>query len=227
MDPFSLIESTWWLGIPVALVMGALLGANPAALPIVGTAIGLGSAGALAARGGAIKVAAAFGAGMVVVYTAVGVVAERVDELTESILRPYSGIGYLILGIVISGFALFLLLRPSAFCASCAMPTRRNATMAGAFLAAGLGDRNDCDERAGSGTTQTSRTGRDAHAVTPHADPPADAARTGSCPAACTHLAPGSRATPPCRQWSEPTCSLARGDHHWMLPDRLLCLRSR
>ena len=95
MDPFSLIESTWWLGIPVALVMGALLGANPAALPMVGTAIGLGSAGALAARGGAIKVAAAFGAGMVVVYTAVGVVAERVDDLTESILRPYSGIGYL------------------------------------------------------------------------------------------------------------------------------------
>ena len=135
MDPFSLIESTWWLGIPVALVMGALLGANPAALPMVGTAIGLGSAGALAARGGEIKLAASFGAGMVVVYTAVGVVAERVDDLTESILRPYSGIGYLILGILISGFALFLLLRPSAFCAACAMPTRRNSTMAGAFLA--------------------------------------------------------------------------------------------
>jgi cytochrome c biogenesis protein CcdA len=135
MDPFSLIESTWWLGVPVALVMGALLGANPAALPMLGTAIGFGSAGALAARGGAIKVAAGFGAGMVVVYTAVGVVAERVDDLTESILRPYSGIGYLILGILISAFALFLLFRPSAFCSACAMPAKRNATVLGAFIA--------------------------------------------------------------------------------------------
>lgn len=115
--------------------MGALLSANPAALPILGTFIGFGSAGALAARGGAVKVAAAFGAGMVVVYTAVGIVAGRIDDLTESILRPYSGIGYLVLGILISGFALFLLVRPSSFCAACAMPTRRNVTALGAFLA--------------------------------------------------------------------------------------------
>lgn len=135
MDPFGLIENTWWLGIPVALVLGVLLGANPAALPIVGTAVGLGSAGALAARGGAIKVAAAFGMGMVVVYTAVGVVASRIDDLTESVLRPYAGIGYLVLGVLIAGFALFLLLRPSSFCSACALPARKNATMLGAFFA--------------------------------------------------------------------------------------------
>lgn len=135
MDPFSLIESTWWLGIPLALLMGGLLSANPAALPILGTFIGFGSAGALAARDGAVKVAAAFGAGMVLVYTGVGVVAGRIDELTESILRPYAGIGYLILGTLISAFALFLLVRPSAFCAACAMPTRRSVTALGAFLA--------------------------------------------------------------------------------------------
>lgn len=135
MNPFGWIESTWWLGIPTALLLGALLGANPAALPILGTAAGLGSAGALAARGGAIKVAAAFGAGMVVVYTAVGVVAARIDDLTESVLRPYAGIGYLVLGVLVASLALFLLLRPSSFCSACALPARKNVTMLGAFLA--------------------------------------------------------------------------------------------
>lgn len=46
---------------------------------------------------------AGFGAGMVVVYTAVGVVAGQVDKVTTSFLRPYSGIGYVVLGIALIG----------------------------------------------------------------------------------------------------------------------------
>src|ERR671913_1235266 len=48
------------------------------------------------------------------------------------------------------------------------------------------------------------------------------ATRTGSCPAACTHPAPGSRATPLCRQQSEPVCFPATGDPHRTFTDLLL-----
>jgi cytochrome c biogenesis protein CcdA len=135
LNPFSLIEQTWWLGIPVAFLMGVLLGANPLALPITGTAIGLGASGALAAQGAAVKLTAAFGGGMVLVYTLVGVLAGRLDELVEGILRPYSGIGYLLLGLLILGFALWLMFRPSAFCASCESAPRQSSTIIGAFVA--------------------------------------------------------------------------------------------
>src|SRR5215210_7470110 len=52
------------------------------------------------------------------------------------------------------------------------------------------------------------------------------ATRTGSCHAACTHSAPGLRATPLCRQQSGPVCSPVRGDRHRMFSDLLLHLRS-
>jgi hypothetical protein len=62
--------------------------------------------------------------------------------------------------------------------------------------------------------------------ATPYAAPAPYATRKGSCPAACTRLAPGSRATPLCRQRSGRVYFPERADHHWMLSDLLLCLRS-
>lgn len=135
MDPFQLIADFWWLGIPVALVMGILLAANPLALPMLGTAVGLGASGALGTRGGALRMTGAFGAGMVAIYALVGFLFGTIGSTIEEFLRSYAGIGYLILGLALSGLALFLLVKPNAFCAACAMPVMKNTTMLGAFVA--------------------------------------------------------------------------------------------
>lgn len=135
MDPFSLIANVWWLGLPIALIMGALLTANPAAWPILGTAVGMGATGELSAPRGGLKLVSAFGAGIVIVYTSVGIFAGAIDALTERFLRPYAGIGYLILGGTLAAIAAFLLIRPASFCAACARSATRSSTLAGAFLA--------------------------------------------------------------------------------------------
>lgn len=135
MDPFSLIASVWWLGLPAALIMGAMLTVNPAAWPVLGTALGMSASGELGAPRGGLKLVSAFGAGIVVVYTSVGIFAGAIDTVTERFLRPYAGIGYLILGGALVAIAAFLLLLPASFCAACARSAPRSATVAGAFLA--------------------------------------------------------------------------------------------
>lgn len=135
MDPFSLIANVWWLGLPVALIMGALLTANPGALPVLGTALSIGASGELSAPRGGLKLVSAFGAGIVMVYTLVGIFAGALDALTERFLRPYAGIGYLILAAALVAIAAYLLVRPVSFCAACARTVPRSSTVAGAFLA--------------------------------------------------------------------------------------------
>lgn len=76
---------------------------------------------------------AAFGAGLVVVYTVVGVAAGQIDHVVEGILRPYSGIGYVLIAAVLVGLAGWLLLRPAAFCSSCTRPAAKSTTTLGAF----------------------------------------------------------------------------------------------
>lgn len=76
---------------------------------------------------------AAFGAGLIVVYTIVGVAAGQIDRVIEGILRPYAGLGYLIIGIVLVGLAGWLLLRPAGFCSVSARPAAKSPTVLGAF----------------------------------------------------------------------------------------------
>lgn len=135
MDPFSLIETYWWAGVPVALLMGVMLTINPLALPVLGTAIGIGTAGSVADRNRTVPLAAAFGAGLLLVYTVVGILASRIDALVESVFKPWAGWGYLVIGIILAVFGGALLLRPSAFCLACAKPAKRNPTLMGAFVA--------------------------------------------------------------------------------------------
>lgn len=149
MDVFELIEQQWYLGVPAGFFLGVLLGVNPLALPMLGTAVALGGSGELGARGAGVRVAAAFGAGMVVAYTALGVVAGRVDQVNRAVFRPYASVGYIVLATVLLGVAAFLLLRPSAFCAACAKPAKRNPTMLGAFLAGIPGGFVNCPACAG------------------------------------------------------------------------------
>jgi len=135
MDPFALIESTWWLGIPIAFLAGIFLGLSPLALPITGTAAGLGISGAVGGRSSGVKLVAAFGAGMILVYTAVGLAAGRIDAVIEGFLLPYAGIGYLLIAALLLGLSGWLLFRPAAFCTACAKPLKANPTVLGAFLA--------------------------------------------------------------------------------------------
>lgn len=135
IDPFELIETTWWLGIPVAFAAGLFLGLSPLSLPITGTAAGLGISGAVGGRGGGVKLVAAFGAGMILVYTAVGLAAAQIDKVIEVYLRPYAGIGYLLIATLLLGLSGWLLLKPAAFCTACAKPLKTSRTVLGAFLA--------------------------------------------------------------------------------------------
>lgn len=135
MDLLGVIEQSWWLGIPAAVLIGVFLGISPFSLPITTTAVGLGSAGAVGARGTGVKVVAAFGAGMIVVYTVVGLAASRLDQVIEGIMRPYAGIGYIVLGVLILALGLWQLIKPGGFCASCTLPSPKNPTVLGAFIA--------------------------------------------------------------------------------------------
>lgn len=136
MNPLSLIETVWWLGIPAAVLMGVVLGANPAALPLLGTALGLGAAGAAPQRRLSLWLAGAFGAGLVVVYGLVGLVAGSVGDVVADLLAPGSGIAYTILAAGVGGVGLVQLLRPATVCTACEKPGGRRASLLGAF---GLG----------------------------------------------------------------------------------------
>jgi cytochrome c biogenesis protein CcdA len=135
MDPFALIESVWWAGIPVAFLMGLFLGANPAALPVLGVGVGLSSAESVSKTKKRMTLVLAFAAGLVLVYALVGLGAARIDALTESLLRPRAGIAYLVLAALLGVYGAFLLIRPQSFCAFCAGHRSRNVTVGGAFLA--------------------------------------------------------------------------------------------
>lgn len=111
-------------------------------LPITGTAVGLGAAGDLGARGAGVRMVAALGAGLIFVYSIVGVAAGQIDRVVEGILRHYAGTGYVVIGIVLVGLGGWLLLRPAAFCAACNRPPRRSSTTLGAFAIGG--SRRDC-----------------------------------------------------------------------------------
>lgn len=145
----QIISEMWWLGIPTALFAGALLALNPLALPMLGTAFALATTGEAATKGAGVRMTAAFGAGMVVVYTAVGVVASQVDRVTNTFLRPYSGIGYVLIGLVLIGLGAFLLVRQRSFCSACALPARKSPTLLGAFLAGIPGGFVNCPACAG------------------------------------------------------------------------------
>lgn len=75
----------------------------------------------------------AFGAGLILVYTVVGVTAGQIDQVIEGIFRPYAAIGYLVIATMLAGLAGWLLLKPAAFCSSCTRSPARSTTTLGAF----------------------------------------------------------------------------------------------
>lgn len=135
MDLLGIIEQTWWLGIPVAMLAGVFLGISPLAIPINGTAVSLGAAGAVGSKGTGVRVVAAFGAGMIIVYTLIGVTASQLDRVVDGLMRPYAGFAYLILGGLILLLGVWQFFAPGRFCRPCELPAPRNPTVLGAFVA--------------------------------------------------------------------------------------------
>lgn len=138
LDPFSIISATWWLGPLVAFLMGLILSLNPAAWPVLGAAVGVGASGELAGARKGVKLGAAFSAGLLISYIFVGVFAASVSKVTAGFLRPYAGIGYLVLGTALLAMGAWLLFKPDSFCTACTSGSKRRFATLGAAFAAGV-----------------------------------------------------------------------------------------
>jgi cytochrome c-type biogenesis protein len=134
VNPFALIEQQWWLGLPAAFVMGVALGGSPFALPVLAAGVGLSTAAS--AREGARRYwpVIGFGAGLVVVYGALGFVADRIDLVFERALSRTGGIAASVLGVLLVGVAVVLLVRPRSGTLSCRPLWRRRTSGVGAFM---------------------------------------------------------------------------------------------
>jgi hypothetical protein len=106
VDPFSLIETAWWAGLPAAFLMGLFLGANPAALPVLGVGVGLAVAGAGATGRRRLRLLLPYALALVVVYALVGLGAGQINRLMEAFFRPGAGIAYLMLGLALALLAI-------------------------------------------------------------------------------------------------------------------------
>lgn len=89
----------------------------------------------MGSRGGGVKLVGAFGAGMILVYTTVGLAAAQIDTVIDVYLRPYAGIGYLLIAALLIGLSGWLILRPATFCTACAKPLKTSPSALGAFFA--------------------------------------------------------------------------------------------
>lgn len=131
MNPMAWIESTWWLGVPAAALIGVVLGASPLAWPLLGTALGVGAGATTAERRSPIGPVVAFGAGVTAVYAALGALAGSIDDVVTEVLAPIAGIGYVVLALLLVVLAIVTIRRDASTCNVGA--TRRR--LAGAFAA--------------------------------------------------------------------------------------------
>lgn len=113
-----MVEQTWWLGIPAAALIGVVLGASPLAWPLLGTAIGLGAGQSTGRDRTSVRSVAAFGGGITVVYMVLGALAGSIDDVLTGVLAPVSGIGYLVLAVLMVGMALVILRRDATTCST-------------------------------------------------------------------------------------------------------------
>lgn len=111
MDLFGTIEDSWLLGLPVAVLLGALLGASPLTWPILAAAVGTRAAASpdTANRSGRTAVLA-LGAGLTLVYATLGLAAGSLDRFIREVLGAWTGVTYAGLAAVtiVAGAALHL-----------------------------------------------------------------------------------------------------------------------
>lgn len=130
MDPFSLIENVRWAGVPIAVLAGIVLGATPFAWPVLGVALGSSAATTVAdvparERPVALRTVAWLGLGITVVYASLGLVVGDLDRVVRSFLGAWSGVGYVVLAVLLGAAGAWLIARPAAACRLvCSVPRR-------------------------------------------------------------------------------------------------------
>lgn len=135
MDLLGTIEQTWWLGLPVAVLVGVLLGASPLAWPVLAAAVGAraGTSADVRGRSGRTSVLA-LGSGITVVYASLGFVTGSLDEVLREGFGAWSGVGYIVLAVLCIGTGLLLLARPAILCHDLTARVRAERGPVGAFL---------------------------------------------------------------------------------------------
>jgi cytochrome c biogenesis protein CcdA len=116
MHPFALIEQFWWAGIPAAVLVGVVLGSSPLAWPILATAIGVRAGASEKHDARPLPTLLALGAGITVVYAALGLLTGQLDRIIREVLGAWAGIGYLTLAGLATAGGLLMLTRPAATC---------------------------------------------------------------------------------------------------------------
>jgi cytochrome c biogenesis protein CcdA len=116
MHPFALIEQFWWAGIPAAVLVGVVLGSSPLAWPILATAIGVRAGASEKHDARPLPTLLALGAGITVVYAALGLLTGQLDRIIREVLGAWAGIGYLTLAGLATAGGLLMLIRPAATC---------------------------------------------------------------------------------------------------------------
>ncbi len=123
MEVLDGINGPWWLGLPLALVVGFLLGASPFTWPVLALATG---ARAVTDEGPGTwrpdPAVAGIGLAIVVVYGGLGFFAERLDEVVRVGIGSWTGVVYA--GIAVASLVAggVLLARPALLCRSHAVP---------------------------------------------------------------------------------------------------------
>ncbi len=105
IDPFELIETTWWLGIPIAFVAGLFLGLTPLSLLLTGTAAGLGISGAVGGPGRWGKAGCRIRCRRDPGLRDGRFGGARIDTVIDVYLRPYAGISYVLIAALLLGLS--------------------------------------------------------------------------------------------------------------------------
>lgn len=128
MDPLSIIEQWWWAGPAAAAVVGVALGASPLAWPILLTAVGAGAGSADSPKARPTHVVLGIGAGITLVYAALGLVADQLERVIREVLGAWAGPVGLAVAVLAAVLGGLLLWRPQTTCRRLARPRAGTAS---------------------------------------------------------------------------------------------------
>lgn len=115
MDLFALAERGWWLTLPVAVLVGVVLGASPLGWPAAVTGLSVATASDRDARP-AWPTLGAIGVGITAVYAVLGLFVGGLDELLRSGFGAWGGPLYAGLALAAAVAGVVLIRRPAVVC---------------------------------------------------------------------------------------------------------------
>lgn len=124
---------TGWLGLPLALAIGLLLGASPFSWPVMAVATGTHAVTDTSRGRRPSPAVLGLGAAVVVVYAALGLVADRLDAVVRGGIGSWTGPLYAGLAVATIAAGALLLARPALLCRA-PRGRRPGTTHLGGFL---------------------------------------------------------------------------------------------